>query len=230
MARSTPIRVIIVDDHPIVRRGITYALKAFDDIELVGEAKSGEDALGLCDWLRPDVVIMDMVMPGMDGVATTRMLCQRYPNLRVLVLSSFTERDRIHAALKAGARGYLLKDVSIDELADAIRMTHAGHTVFGQTVTQALVAGPDEPAGPPVELTERQREVLALVAAGFSNQRIAEELTISTATARSHVSMILDKLGVSNRAEAAAVAIKNNLLAPSDDLAVRPAKYAAIGY
>lgn len=230
MARSTPIRVIIVDDHPIVRRGITYALKAFDDIELVGEAKSGEDALGLCGWLKPDVVLMDMVMPGMDGTATTRVLCQRYPNLQVLVLSSFIERDLIQAALKAGARGYLLKDISIDELAQAIRMTHAGHTIFGQAVTQALVAGQDKPAGPPIELTERQREVLALVAAGFSNQRIAQELTISTATARSHVSMILDKLGVANRAEAAAVAVKQNLLMPPENLAVQPANYAAISY
>jgi two-component system, NarL family, response regulator LiaR len=207
-----PIRILIVDDHPVVRRGIAFSLTAFDDLSVAGEASNGEDALRLCGELGPDVVLMDMMMPGMDGIAATRAMRRMYPQVKVLMLTSFQSGEMVRSALEAGAIGYLLKDMSIDELAQAVRASRSGQATLAKAATQALL---QEPAPPPAfieELTPRQREVLALVVSGLSNQEIADKLVVSLATVRFHVSTILAKLNAANRAEAAALAVKYNLL------------------
>jgi NarL family two-component system response regulator LiaR len=210
-AQSSPIRVMIVDDHAVVRGGLRYFLLAFEDIELVAEAGSGEEALRLCAQARPDVVLMDMVMPGMDGAKATRMLRERHPSTKVLALTSFQEKDLVQDALHAGAIGYLLKDVKIDELAEAIRAAHAGRSTLAPAAAQALVEATAQLPEIGWDLTPRQREVLALVVAGLTNAEIAERLVISHSTARYHVSAILSKLGAANRAEAAVLAIEHRL-------------------
>lgn len=209
---AQPIRVIIVDDHPVVRRGINFALTAADDICVVAEAGSGEEALRLCQERQPDVVLMDMMMPGMDGIATTQALKQKCPRAQVLVLTSFQESHYVREALKAGAIGYLLKDVAIDELAQAVRNANAGQSTLHRAATAALLQPSTVRPDLTEELTERQREVLALVVQGNSNQEIANKLYVSLATVRFHVSTILAKLGAANRAEAAAMAVKHQLL------------------
>jgi two-component system, NarL family, response regulator LiaR len=206
------IRIVIVDDHPIVRKGLVFALAAFPDLEPVSEAGNGEDAIRVCGQILPDVVLMDMMMPGMGGVDATRALRARFPEIKVLALSSFHDASLVRSALQAGAIGYLVKDMAIDDLAHAIRSAAAGQSTIAQAATQALLETAPEAPPPGLELTERQREVLALVVAGMSNQEIAERLTVSVPTVRFHVSAILDKLGASNRAAAAALAVKNNLL------------------
>jgi NarL family two-component system response regulator LiaR len=212
VSKVDPIRVMVVDDHAVVRSGLRMFLLAFDDIELVAEAASGEEALRLCAEARPDVVLMDMVMPGMDGADTTRELRQQYPQTQVLALTSFQSGELVQDALQAGAIGYLLKDVPIDELAAAIREAHAGRSTLAPAAAQALVKATRQQPAIGFDLTERQNEVLALVVEGLSNAEIAERLVITLATARYHVSTILSKLGASNRAEAAAMAIKHDLL------------------
>jgi len=212
MTKSDPIRVMVVDDHAVVRSGLRMFLLAFDDIELVAEAATGEEALERCEDAYPDVVLMDMAMPGMGGAAATRALHERRPEIRVVALSSFHEGELVQDALQAGAIGYLLKDVPIDELAAAIRAAYAGRSTLAPAAAQALVKTTQEQPEIGADLTERQREVLALVVEGLSNAEIADRLVISLATARYHVSTILSKLGAANRAEAAAMAIKYDLL------------------
>ena len=212
MVESPRIGVMVVDDHTVVRNGIRFSLLAFDDIELVGEADSGEEALRLCTQLQPDVILMDMVMPGMDGAATTRAIRARYPRTQVLALTSFQEGNLVEEALKAGAIGYLLKDVAVDELADAIRLAYAGQSTLAPAAAQALAQAAAQPSKLDFDLTDRQQEVLALMVEGLSNAQIAEQLTISLPTARFHVSTILSKLDATNRAEAAALAVKYRLI------------------
>jgi NarL family two-component system response regulator LiaR len=211
MTTDKPIRVMIVDDHTVVRGGLRFFLMAFDDIELVAEAASGEEALRLCGEIQPDVVLMDMVMPGMDGAETTRLLRERHPQIQVLALTSFENGDLVQSALQAGAIGYLLKDVPIDDLAQAIRSAQVGRSTLAPEAAQALVKATMRPTAPGDALTDRQKEVLALVVDGLSNAEIASRLVISIATVRYHVSTILSKLGAANRAEAAALAVKHNL-------------------
>ena len=179
---------------------------------MVGEASNGDEAVRLCGVHHPDVVVTDMVMPGMDGSTTIRTIKQQYPSTQVLVLTSFTEAGMVRDALKAGAVGYLLKDVAIDELAQAVRNASHGQSTLHRAATQALIQ--PQPARPQLmeELTERQREVLALIVQGRSNQEIATQVYVSLSTVRFHVSAILAKLGAANRAEAAAMAVKYNLL------------------
>jgi NarL family two-component system response regulator LiaR len=203
---------MVVDDHAVVRSGLRMFLLAFDDIELVAEAATGEEALERCEEARPHVILMDMVMPGMGGAAATRALHERHPAIQVLALSSFQEGELVQDALQAGAIGYLLKDVPIDELAAAIRAAYAGRSTLAPAAAQALVKTAQEQPEIGADLTERQKEVLALVVEGLSNAEIADRLVISLATARYHVSTILSKLGAANRAEAAAMAIKYDLL------------------
>ena len=213
MIESEPIRVLSVDDHAILRGGLKFLLLAFEDIELVGEARSGPEAIRLCSQLQPDVVLMDMMMPEMDGIAATQAIKEQCPDIQVLVLSSFSDHASVQQVIQAGAIGYLLKDVPIDELADGIRAAAAGKTVLAPEATQALVraAGPQAPQ-PGYDLTERQIEILALLVEGLTNNEIAERLILSPYTVRNHISEILSKLDTSTRTEAAALAVRLGLV------------------
>jgi DNA-binding NarL/FixJ family response regulator len=212
------IRVLVVDDHGVVRRGLQSYLETLDDIVCVGEAADGQQALDRVAALAaagrpPHVVMMDLVMPRMDGIAATAALRQRYPEVEVVAMTSFTELERIHAALEAGAAGYLLKDASAEAVADAIRAAHRGEVHLDPRVARHLTASlrstrPDSLRG----LSGREREVLTLVARGLPNLQIANELSISERTARTHVSSILTKLGVASRTQAALWAIREGVV------------------
>jgi NarL family two-component system response regulator LiaR len=209
---SKPIRVMLVDDHTMVRRGLATFLKVFDDLQLVGEAENGETAIQLCAEVLPDVILMDMVLPVMDGATATRAIRQQFPQVQVIVLTSFKEGELIKNALEAGAIGYLLKDVSADELVDAIRAAHAGRATLSPEAAQALVETTNQPRTHGLDLTEREREVLALMIEGLNNTQIAGRLTVSPSTIKSHVSNILAKLGVASRTEAVTLALRNRIV------------------
>ena len=209
---SKPIRVMLVDDHTMVRRGLTTFLKIFNDLQLVGEAENGETAIQRCAEVLPDVILMDMALPVMDGAAATRAIRQQFPQVQVLVLTSFKEGELIRNALEAGAIGYLLKDVSADELVGAIRAAHAGRATLSPEAAQALVETTNQPPAPGLDLTEREREVLALLIEGLNNTQIAGRLTVSPSTIKSHVSNILAKLGVASRTEAVTLALRNRIV------------------
>lgn len=206
------IRVFLVDDHAVVRRGMRAFLDALDGFEVVDEAGDGEQALGRLGVLAatgslPDVVLMDLVMPRMDGITATAAIKRSFPDVEVVAVTSFLEEQRVHAALEAGAAGYLLKDAEADELAAAIRAAHRGEVhldpVIARQLTRTL-----RPATPSASLTDREREVLRLVALGRSNKQIAEVLMVSERTARTHVSHILAKLGLASRTQAALWAVR----------------------
>jgi NarL family two-component system response regulator LiaR len=206
------IRVLIVDDHRVVRSGLTAFLGIFDDLELVGEAASGKDAVHLCPQVRPDVVLMDLVMPGMDGTTATRIIRQQYPHVQVIALTSFREHELVQAVLQAGAIGYLLKNVTADELADAVRAAYAGRPTLASEVTETLIYGITHPYTPSLDLTAREREVLALMVKGLSNTDIAAQLVVSRSTVKFYVSSILAKLHVASRVEAVALAVERHLV------------------
>jgi two-component system, NarL family, response regulator LiaR len=206
------IRVMIVDDHDIVRGGLVHMLDTFDDLELVGEASSGEQAIKLCAAVEPDVILMDLVMPKMSGVVATKLIHEAHPDIRIVVLTTFKEDDLVQGALEAGAISYLLKNVTIDELSSAIRKAYAGRATLAPEAVEVLINAATRPPQPGHDLTEREREVLALIVEGLSNHEIAEHLTISHSTVKNHVSNILSKLNAANRAEAVATALQNKLV------------------
>ena len=212
MPDSNRIRVMIVDDHAMVRRGLAAFLKAFDDLELVGEAANGEEVVQLAAAVQPDVVLMDLVMDQMDGAAATRAIRQNYPHVQVIALTSFREELLVRKALQAGAISYLLKNVSADELAAAIRAAHMGRSTLAPEAAEALVRAAAQPPERGFDLTARERDVLELMVKGLSNVEIAESLVVSQSTIKTHVSSILAKLGVASRTEAVALAIQHHLV------------------
>ena len=207
-----PIRLMIVDDHTMVRRGLATILKVFDDLQLVGEAESGEVAIQLAAEVLPDVILMDMSLPGMDGAKATHAIRRQFPQIQIIALTSFKEGKMIKQALEAGAIGYLLKDISADDLVWAIRAAHAGRATLSPEAAQSLVETANLPPTPGLDLTEREREVLALMVEGLNNTQIAGRLTVSPSTVKSHVSNILAKLGVASRTEAVTLALRNNIV------------------
>jgi NarL family two-component system response regulator LiaR len=203
---------MIVDDHGIVRRGLTAVLRTFADLDLVGEARDGQEAVERCEELQPDVILMDLIMPVLGGVAATRSIHRRWPQVQIIALTSFQEKELVQEALQAGAISYLLKNVSGEDLAEAIRSAHAGRSILAPEAVQALIQpGKPEPT-PSYDLTPREREVLALLVKGLNNAEIARRLCISPSTSKAHVSNILSKMGVSNRAEAISLALQQNLV------------------
>jgi NarL family two-component system response regulator LiaR len=213
MTDTKKIRVMLVDDHAVVRSGLATFLMVCDDMVLVGEVASGEKAIQLCPQVKPDVVLMDLVMSGMDGATATRLIRKTCPEIQVIVLTSFKEQELIQGALKAGAIGYLLKDVTADELANAIRAAYAGKPTLAPEAAQVLIEATRAPAEKiGFDLTGRELDVLALMIEGLNNNEIANRLVVSRSTAKFHVSSILSKLRASSRTEAVAIAIQNNLV------------------
>ena len=206
------IRVVIADDHALVRSGLQSILALFHDIELVAQASSGAEAIRMTQQTEPDVVLMDLVMPGMNGAAATEEILRRCPGTRVLALTSFSDEELIENTLRAGAIGYLMKNVSGDQLADAIRAASVGKSTLAPEAAEALIhaVAAREAAGR--TLTRRERQVLALMAEGMTNAEIADRLVISLSTAKTHVSSIISKLGVSSRTEAATIAVRHRLI------------------
>lgn len=210
MTERKPIRVLVVDDHNIVRSGLATFIKSFDDLVLAGEAADGQEAVRACAEAQPDVILMDLVMPGMDGVEAIGAIRQAYPHIRIIALTSFAEQELVQRALRAGAIGYLLKNVSIDELANAIRAAYAGKPTLAPEALQGLLAAQASAAD--YGLSSREREVLALMVEGLDNAEIAKRLMVSHSTVKTHVSNILSKLGVANRVEAVTLALKHHLI------------------
>ena len=211
-AGETKIRVVIVDDHVLVRSGIEVVLGMFDDIEVVGQAGDGEEAVRLCGEVQPDVVLMDLVLPGTSGVEATRRVLASCPETRVVALTSFTDEDLIGETLRAGAIGYLMKNVSADELAAAVRNAYVGRSTLAPEAADALVRAVSAPSPGAEALTAREQQVLKLMADGLTNADIAERLVIGVATVKTHVSSVMSKLGVSTRTEATATAIRRGLV------------------
>ena len=213
MPAEEKIRVMLVDDHAVVRSGLGAFLMVHDDLELVAEADGGEEAIRRCSQVQPDVVIMDLVMPGMDGASTTRAIRERWPHIQVLALTSFKEDDLVQGALQAGAIGYLLKNVAANELAEAIRAAYAGRPTLAPEAAQVLIKSATQPRRPEYDLTPREMEVLQLMVEGLNNNEIAERLVVSRSTVKFHVSSILAKLNVSSRTEAVALALHQKIVA-----------------
>lgn len=216
-APRPPIRVALVDDHAVVRSGLIAFLLAFEDLHLVGEAADGEEAVRLCLRVQPDVVLMDLMMPYMDGVAATRQIRADNPHVQVIALTSFKEEEMVQEALRAGAIGYLMKNISADQLAEAIRAAHAGRPTLAPEATHALIHSATRSPTPPLghDLTEREREVLELMVIGLNNAQIAERLVVSRSTVKFHVSSILSKLHADNRTEAVVIALQQKIATPS---------------
>jgi NarL family two-component system response regulator LiaR len=209
---NKPIKVLLVDDHAVVRSGLAAVLLTHDDLQLVAEAGSGEEAVRLTERYRPDVILMDLVMPGMDGVAATRAIHERWPDIKIIILTSFKEKDMVDGALKAGAMSYLLKNISADELVKAVRGAATGQARLSPEAAQVLIQEIRQPHQPGFDLTEREKEILKLMVEGMANSAIADKLVVSQSTVKFHVSNVLSKLGATSRTEAVSIALKQNLV------------------
>ncbi len=212
------IRVMIADDHAVVRQGLTTFLELQDDIEIVAQASDGDEAARAAERTKPDVALMDLVMPQVDGIEAIARIAKASPSTRVIVLTSFADDERIFAAIRAGAAGYLMKDVSPQDLAKAVRMVHAGEPILHPSIARRLmdeVGRPSPDAMPPGEhLTDRELDVIRLIARGRSNKEIAQELVLSEKTVKTHVSNILQKLHLSDRTQAALYAVRQGIAEP----------------
>jgi NarL family two-component system response regulator LiaR len=210
------IKVLIVDDHPMVRKGLALFVSGFEDMRLVGEAEDAAGAMEQFESQRPDVVLMDMVLPEISGAEIIRRIVQRHPEAAILALTSFGDEALIEAALLAGARGFLYKNVSVDELAEAIRQTHKGRTILDPKASRVmlrLVSGAEAPVAPiKFELSEREGEVLSLLAQGLTNKQIAAQLNLQTSTVKQYISKIFSKLNVQSRTEAVTAALRLGLI------------------
>lgn len=211
------IRVLIADDHDVVREGLAGFLDTLDDLELIGQARNGAEATRLAADLNPDVILMDLQMPGIDGIEATRAIRTANPAARIVILSSFGQEDEVKAALEAGALGYLLKDSSIHRLSAAIRAAYVGESSLSPQVMQTLLRSSREEPATDYDLKTREVEVLTLMAAGRTNRQIAQDLSLSLSTVKFHVSNILSKLQVESRTEAVALAIQQNLISREGD-------------
>ena len=216
---ASNVRVLLVDDHAIVRKGIRALLSEVDGFEVVGEAENGQEAVLAAEETQPDVILMDLLMPGMDGIEATHQIAGRQPKARILVLTSFAADNKVFPAIKAGASGYLLKDSSPDELVRAIRQVHRGEPSLHPTIARKLlqeIARPAEREPAPEALTPRELMVLGLIARGLSNQEIADQISVSEPTVRAHVSRILGKLHLASRTQAALYAVREGLADTGD--------------
>jgi len=211
-AEGKKIRVLLADDHDMVRQGIRVFFRAFNDLQLVGEASDGIRAVELCDELEPDVVLMDIVMPRMDGVEATRRILRKHPGIRIVVITSFEDEAMVQPALEAGAISYLHKNITIDDMGDAIRKAYYGEPTLSPGAARALIHAKTRTSQMSDPLTNREREVLRLMVDGLNNPEIAQKLTVSRSTVKTHVSNILSKLGVSSRLEAVKMAIEQRLI------------------
>lgn len=212
MTESELIRIIVVDDHTVVRSGLGAVLDTSEGMELVGEAADGEEAVRVCERLQPDVILMDLLMPKMDGVEATRIIHDKWPHIHIIALTSYKEKEYVEGVLKAGATSYLLKNVSAEELVSAIKKVVLDQPSLSPEAAQVLIQTVNEPSQPGPALTGREREILALMVEGKSNSEISESIFITQATVKYHVSNILSKLGVTSRTEAVVTAIKNNMV------------------
>jgi two-component system, NarL family, response regulator LiaR len=212
MEQQARIKVLIVDDHDILRQGLSFALSVYPDIEVVGYATDGSEVIKRCDQFQPEVILMDLVMPEMNGVTATQLVREKYPNIQVIALTSFEDKNLIHDAIKAGAISYVLKNVWVEDLVKAIRDAHTGKAMLSPEIIPILAQGLHKEPAPQFQLTEREIEVLRYVVKGYRNVDIATALVISPATVKKHVVNILTKLKVANRTEAVNVALKHNLV------------------
>jgi two-component system, NarL family, response regulator LiaR len=208
----TAIRILLVDDHAVVRTGLSKFLMINKDLELVAEASDGFEAVQMAGLHKPDVILMDLMMPGMDGITATRAIHQKYPQIRIIALTSFSEQNMVQGALQAGATGYLQKNVTAAELGNAIRSAHAGRITLSQEAVQVLANAGAQPHIQGNELTERERDVLKGMVEGLNNNEIAEKLVISLGTVKFHISNVFQKLGVDSRVEAVKLAIEQKLV------------------
>lgn len=211
------IRLLIVDDHAIVRQGLRAIVRVTPDLDLAGEADNGRSAVEMVTQLRPDVVLMDLVMPELDGMGAIALIKQQHPTTRIIALTTFVEADLVLGAVQAGADGYLLKDVDVQELTQAIRMVHAGQPYLHPEATRHLLEATTQPDPDPLPLTRREQSVLVLVGRGLTNRMIADSLAISEKTVSVHVSNMLNKLGLASRTQAALYAVRVGLI-PAGEL------------
>jgi NarL family two-component system response regulator LiaR len=212
MGETNPIRVMIVDDHLMVRDGLRVFLSVYDDIRVVAEADDGQQAVVLCEGVKPDVILMDLLMPNMDGFEATRLIRAKDSSIQVIALTSFADQELVEKAFIAGAISYLLKDVHSDKVAETIREANRGRSMIDSAAAQALVASADESSSSRDDLTKREREILVLLIDGKTNKEIAGQLSLSEGTVRFHVSNILSKMGVGNRTEAVSQALKQGMV------------------
>lgn len=213
MIQSKSIRVLLVDDHAVVRSGLATFLMAYDDLEFIGEASDGREAVEKCAVLQPDVVLMDLIMPEMDGATATKEIRSRWPEVQVVVMTTFKENDLVQGALRAGAIGYLLKNASADVIAAAIRSARAGRATLAPEAAQVLIRSSQVgDQSQQFDLTDREKEVLALMVQGLNNLEIADRLIVSRSTVKFHVSSVLSKLGAGTRTEAVAIALQKRIV------------------